>query len=81
MVSGIPALVREQKRSGPPDMMDMINMDKTQRVIFFHLLFLHLNPTPPELSAASGKKRHKEVKRRVQAADGYKYAKACPVAR
>ena len=78
MVSGIPALVREQKRSGPPDMMDMINMDKTQRVIFFHLLFLHLNPTPPELSAASGKKRHKEVKRRVQAADGYKYAKACP---
>lgn len=73
MVSGIPALVREQKRGGPLDV-----MGKTQRAIFFHLLFLHLNPTPPELSAASGKKRHKEVKRRVQAADGYKFAKACP---
>ena len=72
MVSGIPALVREQKSGGP------LKMDKTQRAIFFHLLFLHLNPTPPELSAASGKKRRKEVKRRVLAADGYKYAKACP---
>ena len=72
MVSGIPALVREQKSGGP------LKMDKTQRAIFFHLLFLHLNPTPPELSAASGKERRKEVKRRVLAADGYKYAKACP---
>ena len=77
MVSGIPALVRERKSGGPLNMMT-VRMDKTQRAIFFHLLFLHLNPTPPELSAASRKTRHKEVKRRVQAADGYKYAKACP---
>lgn len=78
MVSGIPALVRERKSGGPPDTLNMTTLDKTQRAIFFHLLFLHLNPTPPELVAASGKKRHKEVKRRVQAADGYKYQAACP---
>ena len=72
MVSGIPALVLERKSGG------LLAMDKTQRAIFFHLLFLHLNPTPPELVAASGKKRHKEVKRRVQVADGYKHEAAFP---
>ncbi len=72
MVSGIPALVLERKSGS------LLTMDKTQRAIFFHLLFLHLNPTPPELVAASGKKRHKEVKRRVQAAAGYKYDAAFP---
>jgi hypothetical protein len=72
MVSGIPALVLEHKSGG------VLTMDKTQRAIFFHLLFLHLNPTPPELVIASGKKRHKEVKRRVQAADGYKHEGAFP---
>ena len=76
MVSGIPALVRE-KSGGPLNVMT-VSMDETQRAIFFHFLFVHLNPTPPELSAASRKTRHKEVKRRVQAADGYKYATACP---
>lgn len=72
MVSGIPALVVEHKSGAP------LTMDKTQRAILFHLLFLHLNPTPPELVIASGKKRHKEVKRRVQAADGYKLEGAFP---
>ncbi len=53
-------------------------MDKTQRAIFFHLLFVLLNPSPPSLRRASGKARQKEVQRRVHAADGYKFDKAFP---
>lgn len=72
MASGIPALVKEGKS------VSTSKMDKTQRAIFFHLLFLLLNPTPPELYEAKGKSRHKEVKLRVLAADGYKHDKAHP---
>lgn len=78
MVSGIPALVRERRSAEALSNVSAVSMDKTQRAIFFHLLFLLLNPTPPELHAASGKSRQKEVKRRVQAADGYKFSKARP---
>jgi Fe-S-cluster containining protein len=53
-------------------------MDKTQRAIFFHLLFVMLNPTPISLRRSSGKARVKEVKRRVQAADAYRFEKASP---
>lgn len=78
MVSGIPALVRECREGREGKSGESVNMDKTQRAVFFHLLFLLLNPTPPRLRAASGKTRRKEVKRRVQAANGYKYENACP---
>jgi len=68
MAKGIPKQIRERPAAG--------GMDKTQRAIFFHLMFLLLNPTPPELYRASGKARQKEVARRVQAANGYKFDKA-----
>lgn len=72
MAAGVVNLVRGRPR-------DVVEpMDKTQRAIFFHLLFVLLNPTPVELRAAAGKARQKEVKRRVQAADGYRFGKACP---
>ena len=70
MAKGIPKQIRERPAAG--------GMDKTQRAIFFHLMFLLLNPTPPELYRASGKARQKEVARRVQAANGYKFDKARP---
>lgn len=70
MAKGIPKQIRERPAEG--------GMDKTQRAIFFHLMFLLLNPTPPELYRASGKARQKEVARRVQAANGYKFGKARP---
>ena len=53
-------------------------MDDTQRAVFHHLLFLHLNPTPPELEPSSGRARKREVARRVEAADGYRSGVARP---
>ena len=70
MAKGIPQQIRERPAEG--------GMDKTQRAIFFHLMFLLLNPTPPELYRSSGKVRQKQVALRVQAANGYKFEKAHP---
>ena len=70
MAKGIPQQIRERPAAG--------GMDKTQRAIFFHLMFLLLNPTPPELYRSSGKARQKQVALRVQAANGYKFEKARP---
>ncbi len=70
MAKGIPQQIRERPARG--------GMDKTQRAIFFHLMFLLLNPTPAELYRASGKARQKEVALRIQAANGYKFEKARP---
>lgn len=72
MATGVLDLARN--RDSAPDE----RMDKTQRAIFFHLLFLLLNPTPREVSDLSGKARQKEVRRRVQAAEGYKFGGAHP---
>jgi len=70
MAEGIPKQIRERPPTG--------TMDETQRAVFFHLLYLSLNPTPPELWRASGKLRQKEVQRRVQAADAFKFPDAHP---
>ena len=70
MARGIPQQIRDRPAEG--------GMDKTQRAIFFHLMFLLLNPTPPELYRSSGKARQKQVVLRVQAANGYKFDKARP---
>lgn len=53
-------------------------MDKTQRALFHHMLFLSLNPTPLEVSRLEGKGRQREVRRRVLAADGFKFPDARP---
>ena len=53
-------------------------MDKTQRAVFHHLLFLSLNPTPAEVSRLEGRARQREVRRRVHAADGFKFPEARP---
>jgi Fe-S-cluster containining protein len=54
-------------------------MDKTGRAVFFHLLFLMLNPTPRELFSLSGRAKEREVRLRVQAADAYKFSDARPL--
>jgi hypothetical protein len=54
-------------------------MDKTGRTVFFHLLFLTLNPTPDELVAMPAKARAREAGLRVQAADGFKISGAHPL--
>lgn len=53
-------------------------MDKTQRALFHHMLFLSLNPTPLEVSRLEGKERQREVRRRVLAADGFKFPESHP---
>lgn len=74
MVSGVAKLVREK----PPDP-ESRRMDKTGRAVFFHLLFLTLNPTPRQLLSLSGKKKAREARMRVQMADGYKFPEARPL--
>jgi hypothetical protein len=53
-------------------------MDKTQRALFHHMLFLSLNPTPFEVFRLDGKARQHEVRSRVLAADGFKFPEARP---
>ncbi len=74
LAKGIPKQVRERPVEG-----DEGGMDKTGRAVFFHLLYLTLNPTPVELFAMPAKARAREADRRVQAADGYKFPGAHPV--
>jgi lysine-N-methylase len=74
LARGIPKQVRER-----PIDPDSERMDKTARAVFFHLLFLSLNPTPEELLALSGRAREREAGARVQAADGYKLPEAKPL--
>jgi lysine-N-methylase len=54
-------------------------MDKTGRAVFFHLLFLMLNPTPRELLSLSGKAKARAIELRVQAADAYRFPDARPL--
>ena len=74
LVKGIPQQIRER-----PVEPGEGRMDKTGRAVFFHLVFLTLNPTPDELFAMPGKARGREVGFRVQAADGYKFPEAHPL--
>ena len=74
LVKGIPKQIRERPMDRGSE-----RMDKTGRAVFFHLLFLTLNPTPDELFAMSGKAREREAGFRVQAADGYKFPEAHPL--
>lgn len=53
-------------------------MDDTQRAVFHHWLFLHLNPTPPSVQESSGRARKRDVARRVEAANGYRSGAARP---
>jgi lysine-N-methylase len=53
-------------------------MDKTARAVFFHLLYLTLNPTPDEILDLPAGAKAKEANRRVQAADGYRFEGAHP---
>ena len=70
MAQELPKQIRERPATG--------SMDRTQRAVFFHLLYLSLNPAPWTLRAASGKARAKMVEFRVRAADAYKFTDAHP---
>jgi Fe-S-cluster containining protein len=74
LARGIPEQIRERPVE-PED----ARMDKTGRTVFFHLLFLTLNPTPDELVAMPAKARAREAGLRVQAADGFKISGAHPL--
>ena len=74
LASGIPKQLRERPVEPGSE-----RMDKTGRAVFFHLLFVSLNPTPEELFELSGKPRHRAAGFRVQAADGYKFPEAHPL--
>jgi len=63
MAKALPAQIRARSSA--------TGMDKTQRALFFHLLFLHLNPTPASLRGLSSKARAKEARLRVEAANGF----------
>jgi hypothetical protein len=73
LATGIPKQVRERPVG------DEDRMDKTGRAVFFHLLFLTLNPTPDEVAAMPAKAKAREAGMRVQAADGFKMAGAHPL--
>jgi hypothetical protein len=73
MVTGIP----RQLAARPLDP-ELSRMDKTQRAVFFHLLFLTLNPAPPGLAALPRKERDRQTRRRVQAASAFAHPKARP---
>lgn len=74
LAKGIPKQIRERPLEPGSE-----RMDKTGRAVFFHLLFLTLNPTPDELLALPSKARNREAGLRVQAADGYKLPAAHPL--
>lgn len=74
MAEGVPRQIRE--RSLEPG---AGRMDKTGRAVFFHFLFLALNPVPTDFFDRSGKSREKQIRLRLQWADGYKFEDARPL--
>lgn len=74
MAEGISRQIRERPLEPGSD-----RMDKTGRAVFFHFLFLALNPTPAGFFELSGKSRAKQVRLRLQWADGYKFPDARPL--
>ncbi len=74
LAKGIPKQIR-----GRPLAPGDERLDKTGRAVFFHLLFLTLNPTPDDLLALPGKAKAREAALRVQAADAYKFKDAHPL--
>lgn len=63
MLTGVPRQLKETP-------IDVEPMDKTQRAVFFHLLFLMLNPTPPDLL---GRRDARAAQDRIKAADAYRF--------
>ncbi|HXV60874.1 MAG TPA: YkgJ family cysteine cluster protein [Vicinamibacteria bacterium] len=63
MLAGVPKQLKERP-------IDLEPMNKTQRAVFFHLLFLMLNPTPPDLLGRSDTRASHD---RVKAADAYRF--------
>jgi lysine-N-methylase len=74
LAKGIPKQIRESPLSPRSE-----RMDRTGRAVFFHLLFLILNPTPSELFALPAKAKAREAGLRAQAADSYKFSEAHPL--
>lgn len=73
MLTGVPKQLRGSK-SGPLT----LEMDKTQRAVFFQLLYVSLNPTPDAFHDLRGKARAKELERRLRASERYRSATARP---
>jgi hypothetical protein len=74
LAKGIPKQIRERPLEPGSE-----TMDPTGRAVFFHLLFLTLNPTPDELFALPPKAREREARSRVRAADGYRFSDGHPL--
>ena len=74
LAKGIPKQIRERSLEPGSE-----SMDKTGRAVFFHLLFLTLNPTPDELFAMPPKAREREARHRGRAADGYRFSEGHPL--
>jgi Fe-S-cluster containining protein len=74
MAEGIPRQIRERPLEPGSG-----RMDKTGRAVFFHFLFLVLNPVPDRFFELSTKAREKQVRLRLQWADGYKFPDAHPL--
>jgi lysine-N-methylase len=70
MAKGIPAQIRSRHSAG--------GMDKTQRAVFFQLLYLMLNPTPLDFHGRSRRAQQKEKTKRISAAESYRSAEAHP---
>lgn len=73
MVDGIP-----RQLAARPLEPELTRLDATQRAVFFHLLFLALNPTPPGLDRQPAKEREREARRRIAAAEGFERKAARP---
>jgi lysine-N-methylase len=73
IAKGLPKQIRER-----PFVPGEERMDQTGRAVFFHLLYLTVNPTPDEILALPAGAKVKEAARRVQAADGYRFEGAHP---
>jgi lysine-N-methylase len=74
MRKGIPKQILER-----PVPQGSETMDRTGRAVFFHLLFLMLNPTPRENLSLSGKAKARASELRVQAAEAYRSPDARPL--
>jgi lysine-N-methylase len=74
LAKGIPKQVLERPLTPGEE-----RLDKTGRAVFFHLLFLTLNPTPEEILSLSGKAKAREAALRVRAAESYKLPEAHPL--
>jgi Fe-S-cluster containining protein len=70
MAKGIPTQIPSRPSAGC--------MDKTQKAVFYQLLYLMLNPTPLDFSTRSHRAQQKEKTRRIAAAESYRSTEAHP---